>query len=125
MHLDRKGRAASLFCCLLSLGACASDSTVRGRFYWGHEVRSFQPCGSTNAYWVQAAEQTLQPLRERSEALRAQRGKRDKPHAPLYIEAAGQIDTESKREGFAQSYDGLFHLRKVARVSNVVPRECD
>jgi hypothetical protein len=122
MPLDKKGRAASLFCCLLSLSACASDSTVRGRFYWGHEVRSFQPCGSQNAYWVRAPEQALQPLRERSEALRAQR---DQLYPPLYIEAVGEIDTESKREGFAQSYDGLFHLRKVARVSDVVPRECD
>ena len=86
MPLDKKGRAASLFCCLLSLSACASDSTVRGRFYWGHEVRSFQP--------------------------------------PLYIEAVGEIDTESKREGFAQSYDGLFHLRGVSRVSDAVPEEC-
>lgn len=121
MHLDKKGRAASLFCCLLSLSACASDSTVRGRFYWGHEVRSFQPCESKNAYWVRATEQTLQPLRERSEALTAQR---DKPYPPLYIEAVGEIDTESKREGFAQSYDGVFHLREVSRVSDAVPEEC-
>jgi hypothetical protein len=121
MSLDTKGRAASLFCCLLSLSACASDSTARGRFYWGHEVRSFQPCGSKNAYWVRAAEQTLQRLRERSEALRAHR---DTAYPPLYIEAVGKIDTKSKREGFAQSYDGLFHLREVARVSDVVPTEC-
>jgi hypothetical protein len=120
MPLDKKGRAASLFCCLLSLSACASDSIVRGRFYWGHEVRSFQPCESKNVYWVRAPKQTLQPLRERAEALTA----RDKPYPPLYIEAVGEIDTESKREGFAQSYDGLFHLREVSGVSDAVPEEC-
>jgi hypothetical protein len=43
---------------------------------------------------------------------------------PLYIEAVGEIDTESKREGFAQSYDGLFHLREVSRVSDAVPEAC-
>jgi hypothetical protein len=121
MPLDKKGRAASLFCCLLSLSACASDSIVRGRFYWGHEVRSFQPCGSKNSYWVRAPEQALQPLRERSEALRVQR---NQPYPPLYIEAVGTIDTQSKREGFAQSYDGLFHLREVSRVSDTVPDAC-
>ena len=56
-----------------------------------------------------------------SEALRRSR---DKPYPPLYIEAVGEIDTESKREGFAQSYDGLFHLREVNRVSDAVPEEC-
>jgi hypothetical protein len=101
--------------------ACASDSTIRGRFYWGHEVRSFQPCGLKSAYWVRTDEKTLQPLRARSEALRVQQGK---PYPPLYMEAVGEIDTKSKREGFAQSYDGLFHLREVTRMSDVVPEDC-
>jgi hypothetical protein len=90
--------------------ACASDSTIRGRFYWGHEVRSFQPCGSKSAYWVRTDEKTLQPLRERSEALLVQQSK---PYPPLYIEAVGEIDTNS-----------MFHLREVARVSTVVPEDC-
>jgi len=105
----------------IACGACASDSALRGRFYWGHEVRSFQPCGSKSAYWVRADEKTLQPLRERAEELRAQRGK---PYPPLYIEAVGEIDTKSRKEGFAQGYDGLFHLREVARVSTVMPQDC-
>jgi hypothetical protein len=40
------------------------------------------------------------------------------------MEAVGEIDTKSKREGFAQSYDGLFHLREVTRMSDVVPEDC-
>jgi len=101
--------------------AWASDSTLRGRFYWGHEVESFQPCGSKKAYWVKGDKKVLQPLRDRAERLRQQRGK---PYQPIYVEAVGAIDTKSKREGFAKDYQGLFHLRKVARVSNVVPKEC-
>lgn len=106
---------AVIFC-----SACASDSTFRGRFHWGHEVRAFQPCGSANAYWVQGQESTLRPLRERSEELRA----RGKPYPPIYIEAVGALDTRSPREGFARDYDGQFHLRKVERVSDVVPKDC-
>jgi hypothetical protein len=53
--------------------------------------------------------------------LPAQRGK---PYPPIYIEAVGALDTRSPREGFARGYDGLFHLRKVERVSDVVPKEC-
>jgi hypothetical protein len=116
----KKGRAASLFCCLVSL-SCASDTTLRGRLYWGHEVRSFQPCGSKSAYWVRGDEKTLQPLRERAETLRAHQGK---PYPPLYVEAVGEIDTKSRREGFARDYEGLFNLREVTRVSDVVPKEC-
>jgi hypothetical protein len=51
--------------------------------------------------------------------LPAQRGK---PYPPIYIEAVGALD--SPREGFARDCDGLFHLRKVERVSDVVPKEC-
>ncbi|HSA91366.1 MAG TPA: hypothetical protein VLF42_15860 [Burkholderiales bacterium] len=94
---------------------------MRGRLHWGHEVRSFQPCGSKSAYWVRADEKTLQRLRERAERLRAQQGK---PYPALYLDAVGTIDTKSNRDGFARGYDGLFHLREVTRVSEVVPRDC-
>ena len=99
----------------------ASDSTLRGRFYWGHEVESFRPCGSKKAYWVKGDKNVLQPLRDRTERLREQRGK---PYQPIYIEAVGAIDTKTKREGFAEDYQGLFHLRKVVRLSDVVPKGC-
>jgi hypothetical protein len=101
--------------------AVAGDGALRGRFYWGHEVESFQPCGSKKAYWVKGDKKVLQPLRERTERLREQRGK---PYQPIYVEAVGAIDTKSRREGFAGDYHGLFHLRKVARASNVVPKDC-
>jgi hypothetical protein len=114
MGFNEKGRAASLFCFLLSLSACASDSAVRGRLYWGHEARSFHPCGSQSAYWVKADERTLHTLRAQAA----------KPYSPLYVEGHGEIDTQSKREGFARNYDGLLHLRQVTRVSDIVPKEC-
>ena len=101
--------------------AWAIEAQHRGRFYCGHEVQSFRPCGSKKAYWAGGEEKALKPLRDRTEKLRRQRGK---PYQPVYIEALGKIDTKSKREGFAADYDGLFNLRKVVRVSDVVPKEC-
>jgi hypothetical protein len=91
--------------------------TYRGRMFWGHEVRAFKPCGSQSAYWVQAEGKPLKVLRDRSE-------KRGKIDQPLYVEAVGAIDTQSKRDGFARDYEGLFHLRSLARVSEVVPKNC-
>ena len=99
----------------------ASDAGFRGRFYWGPEVESFHPCGSKKAYWVEGDEPTLQSLRDRTEKLRERRGK---PYQPVYVEVVGAIDTKSKREGFAEDYDGLFLLRKVKRASNAVPKDC-
>jgi hypothetical protein len=101
--------------------ASGADTAFHGRFYWGAEVQSFHPCGSKKAYWVDGEEKTLQSLRDRTEKLRE---RRSKPYQPIYIEAVGKIDTQSEREGFAKDYDGLFNLRKVMRVSNVVPKEC-
>jgi hypothetical protein len=49
---------------------------------------------------------------------------RGKPYQPIYLEATGTIDTKSAREGFARDYDGVVHLRKVARMSNAIPQAC-
>jgi hypothetical protein len=112
---------------LPALLLCAAGSTwaagdnLRGRYYFGHEVESFRPCGSKKAYWVRGGDRTLQPLRQRAERLREMRGK---PYQPIYLEATGTIDTKSPREGFARDYDGLVHLRQVARISNAIPETC-
>ncbi|MNC85879.1 hypothetical protein D3C83_14980 [compost metagenome] len=107
---------------LLVAGQAAGTAVpVSGEYFFGHEVESFRPCGSGKSYWVAGAEATLQPLRDRAERLRLQRGK---PYQPVYLEAVGGLDTKSKREGFAASYDGLFYLDKIAGVSDNVPGTC-
>jgi len=102
----------------LCVAGCAGggDSSQRGTFTWGHEVRAFKPCGSAKRYWVVAEENLLRPLRERSE--------RGKPYQPIYVEVVGAIGTQSARDGFAKDYDGIFRLREIRQVSNAVPEEC-
>lgn len=66
--------------------ACAGPtSTVRGHYYWGHEVEAFTPCGSKESFWVVGAKSVLQPLRDK--ALAAGESKR-KPYQPVYVEVA-------------------------------------
>jgi hypothetical protein len=72
-------------------------------------------------YWVVGEEKVLQHLRNRTENLREKRGK---PYQPIYVETTGVIDIKSKREGFAESYDGIFQLREVASVSDTLPNGC-
>ena len=100
---------------------CATEATFQGQYYYGHEVRSFHPCGSNKAYWVSADEEIARVLRDRAERLREQRGK---PYQPAYVEVVGELDVETKREGFAEQYDGVFHLHKLLRVSDTVPKDC-
>ena len=116
------GKAAVLAAALWVAGSSlAADDVQRGRYYYDPEVETFHPCGSKRAYWVVGNKATLQPLRERTAKLREARRK---PYQPVYIEAAGRIDTVSRREGFAMDYDGLFRLRKVLLASSVVPKGC-
>jgi hypothetical protein len=109
---------------LLSIAgvSSAADKPYRGTFAWGPEVEAFQPCGTKYAYWVVGDEKLLQRLRDRTETLRHKRGK---PYQPIYIEAVGEIDTKSEREGFAEDYRGLFRLREIKRVSTIVPKGCE
>ena len=103
---------------VLCVAGCAGigDGSYHGTLTWGHEVRAFKPCGSGKTYWVLADENLLQPLRDRAE-----RGGR---YQLVYLETVGTIDTKSRRDGFAKDYDGVFRLREIRQVSNVVPEAC-
>lgn len=114
-------KALGLVLALLPLVGWAADARHRGRFYYGPEAQVFEPCGVVKSYWVKGDDKTLQPLRARSEQLREQRGK---AYLPVYVEILGSIDTKSPREGFAEDYDGLLHLRKVLKVSTAIPKKC-
>jgi hypothetical protein len=99
----------------------AADARYRGRFYWGPDVQVFEPCTELKAYWVDGDDKALKPLVARSAKLAE---KRDKAHLPMYVELMGRIDTKSKREGPAEDYDGLLHVRKVLRASTAIPKRC-
>ena len=105
----------------LAQAAWAIDGRYRGRYYWGAEVEAFHPCGSSKSYWIIGEDPALEPLRRRTDALREQS---ENPYPPIYVEAIGAIDTRSKRDGFAEGYDGLFHLRRVVRISSTAPKDC-
>lgn len=105
----------------LAGSSCAGDVVHRGRYYYDPEVESFHPCGSKSAYWVVGNKTALQPLRARTAALREARRK---PYQPVYIEATGEVDAVTTRDGFAKDYDGLFRLREVRLASDEVPKSC-
>lgn len=105
----------------LSGMGCAGEAIFHGQYYHGHEVRSFHPCGSKKAYWVSTDEEISGVLRDRAERLHKQGGK---PYQPVYVEAVGELDLETAREGFAEQYDGIFRLRRLLHVSDRMPKDC-
>jgi hypothetical protein len=105
----------------LASAAWPADARYRGRFYWGPEVQVFEPCTELKAYWVDGDDKALKPLIARSTKLSDERGK---ANLPVYVELLGRIDTKSKREGPAEDYDGLLHVRKVLRASTAIPKRC-
>ena len=98
---------------------CAADRTppIRGAFVFGHEVRTFQPCGGPEVYWVQADPTELQELRAHHEAMTST------PYAQISVVVAGRI-VDGPREGFAAEYDGLFRIERVLDVAQEVPSAC-
>jgi hypothetical protein len=106
---------------LVALSAWPADARYRGRFYYGPDVQVFEPCSELKAYWVEGDARTLKPLISRSAQLREKRGK---DHLPVYVELTGRVDTRSAREGPAEDYDGLLHVRRVLRASTSIPKCC-
>lgn len=88
-----------------------ANSTFRGHLVWGHEVRSFKPCGMAVGYWV--VDQTGGELWDVYRALTY------KPYQPLYTELRGRLHPPPST-GFGVKYEKqltVLELRRAARES--------
>ena len=109
--------------CLAALPAfmnAASLVRVSGHYSWGHEVESFQPCGSTLSFWVVGDQALLQPLRDKAAQLSAASGE---PYQPIHVEIIVVSEGKAK-DGFAADYNGVYRVTGVHSVSAVSPPNC-
>ena len=93
---------------------------LRGHYTWGHEVETFQPCGSRQSFWVVGDRALLQPLRDKATAVSRVQGR---PYRPIYVEASGRSEGKA-RDGFAADYNGVYRFTAVHAVNNVGPAGC-
>jgi hypothetical protein len=100
--------------------ASAGTEQLRGLYTWGAEVETFQPCGSSQKFWVVGDKSLLQSLRDRSAQLAQTRGK---PYQPFYIEASA-VSEGKATDGFAMDYDAVYRLKAVHTVSETIPADC-
>ncbi len=102
--------------------AVASDEAAAGEvadglFVWGHEVRSFRPCGSEMELWVVGAPEVMDPL------VAEQRKLTDGPYQPVYVRLVGEVSGPPE-DGFGADYDGTFGVRNVLEVRPAAGTDC-
>lgn len=104
------------------MSSCATTNTsqLRGHYTWGHEVRTFSPCGSKQTFWVVGNEALLEPLEDKSAALAQARGK---PYQPIYVEVSAVAQGKAT-DGFAADYHGVYRFTSVQVVNSQSPADC-
>jgi hypothetical protein len=96
----------------------AEGGRVAGAYIFGHEVRSFQPCGSTKIYWTKPVSREVSArLRKRHTELAA------RPYGRIYIVVSGR-PTDEKTAGFADSYAGYFEVSELLQADRQIPPDC-
>jgi len=93
------------------------NRVFKGMYTWGGEVNVFQPCESSDVFWVSASSWVLRPLIEYVKKSIST------PYQSIYIEFRGNILNEV-RGGFAEQYDGLIRVSEVNHKSGYIPAEC-
>lgn len=93
------------------------DLIYSGRYTWGAEVNSFQPCESDSVYWVSASSWVLDPLKRFIEAHTAS------PYQSVYVEFRGHL-LDEQVGGFAADYDGLIRISEVLERAAAIPNTC-
>jgi hypothetical protein len=89
----------------------AGDRIRSGWFTFGHEVRSYLPCGDAGELWVVGQSPALSEIRSTYSGL--SHGAHN--YAPLFMILAGQV-VDPPAEGFGAGYDGGFLAERVLAV---------
>ena len=101
----------------LLFGACASVTDpgaerYRGLYTWGFEVSGFQPCGSSESWWVTAGDLHTR-YREVATA----------DYQPVYVEVTGEVGAAG-RYGHMGAYTREIAVRSVAVMRPVRDSDC-
>lgn len=109
--------SVSFFVALTGCSGSAQTVPIRGAYVFGHEVRSFHPCGGSSVYWVEASQEISDELRARHAALTSV------PYRQIYVVVEGMVSDEP-RSGFAADYDGVFTIERLIEAGTEVPGDC-
>ncbi|MCF6283394.1 MAG: hypothetical protein L3J28_14535 [Candidatus Polarisedimenticolaceae bacterium] len=106
-----------LFVVILFLLACQSavdqqlqaeeqTKRIQGIYVYGHEVNTFQKCGSKKTLWVIGDNSVLHDLQGQYYKLISH------PYEDVYLELDGTLLPRAT-DGFAVDYDGQINIKKI------------
>jgi hypothetical protein len=90
---------------------------VDGLYVYGHEVRTFQPCGSHRIFWVQGAERILTALRESHAVVTTD------SYEEVFVRLKGE-ELPKVDEGYARDYDGVWLVQEVLVIRKRKDGDC-
>ncbi|MDD3773007.1 MAG: copper resistance protein NlpE [Weeksellaceae bacterium] len=92
-----------------------SNRSIKGLLTFGHEVRTFEPCGSSKTYWVNDfSDGKLAKMY--NEKIKNQLT----PYTPLMAELVVK-NLGKTQEGFAEQYDGVLEIIEIKLVEHITP----
>jgi|SRR5580698_10696496 copper homeostasis protein (lipoprotein) len=110
-----------IFVIIISACSCKDHSagqtayvSYRGVYSFGPEMKSFTDCDCGQEYWVADSSQQLE--------LTYSQLKFEKPYEPVYIEVKG-IKVRSGKEGLGAEYDSTLVVKKLIKISKVIPQD--
>ena len=93
-----------------------TTQTVEGALTFGHETRTFKPCGSRNVYWVSDATGKLKDIY-------AQLTKGKEPYTAVSAQLIIK-DKGKSTEGFAASYQSVYEVIDIASITETSSKDC-
>ncbi|MBL4606671.1 MAG: hypothetical protein JKY01_02445 [Pseudomonadales bacterium] len=117
-----------IFLTLMLLQACSSiaesqprtnaeEQTLIGRYIYGHEVNTFQPCGKKEIFWVKGSNEILELMARKYSNHTA------KPYDEVFVEIIGDY-TSKAIDGFAMNYDGQIYVTKMVLMKKKTGTDC-
>ncbi len=88
---------------------------VKGILVLGHEVSSFNPCGSSLVYWINDT-----PNGKLNKSYNSVVGKNASPYTPVMAELVVTVKGEAQ-EGFAEQYDGVLETVSIKHMATITP----
>lgn len=84
----------------------------------GHEVETWQPCGSQQVYWLRGEVRPLGELRARHRTLT------ERPYAAIFAVLRVR-PLPPATDGFAADYDGQVHVEQLFWADAVIGEDCE
>ncbi|WP_120631477.1 hypothetical protein [Ruegeria sp. EL01] len=96
------------------------DTSFRGAFTYGPEVRTFQACNSDAVVWLDGDQDVLTPLEAASMKHAATVGT---PYQPIFVQIEGRYVAQAT-DGFAEDYERRILARTATVLSPDLPDGC-